>query len=132
MTSNDINTICEKLDSLHQKILEDKFAEKVYESEVLALILAVGTLSRQQSEIERLKSVLDIELDTIHDLRDDYDKILEEEPVHIQKAKIKVLMDFAERLNDKATSTFFKGYKYVDTNDVYDTLEEMEREIIEY
>ena len=57
MTDNDINIICEKLDSLHKKILESKFAEKVTESEIMALILAVGTLNRQKSELERLKEI---------------------------------------------------------------------------
>ena len=54
MTDNDINIICEKLDSLHEKILKSKFAEKVYESEIMALILAVETINHQKAEIADL------------------------------------------------------------------------------
>lgn len=56
MTDNDVKTICEKIDSLHAKILNSKFAEIVTESEILSLILAVQELNRQKAEIERLRS----------------------------------------------------------------------------
>lgn len=69
MTDNDIKTICEKLGSLQEKILKSKFAEQVYESEITALALAVGELTRQKAEIERLKSMNQSKLDMIHDLR---------------------------------------------------------------
>lgn len=52
MTDKDIETICEKIDSLHAKILKSKFAEVVTESEILSLILAVQELNRQKTEIE--------------------------------------------------------------------------------
>lgn len=55
MTDNDIKTISEKIESLHKKILESKFAEKVAESEMMSLILAVQTINSQKAEIERLK-----------------------------------------------------------------------------
>ena len=55
MTDKDLKTISEKIDSLHNKILNSKFAEMVSESEVMSLILAVQFLNRQQAEIERLK-----------------------------------------------------------------------------
>lgn len=54
MTDKDIKTISEKIDSLHKKILESKFAEKVTESEMVSLILAVKELNRQKTEIENL------------------------------------------------------------------------------
>ena len=54
MTDNDIKTICEKIDSLHTKILKSKFAESVTESEIISLMLAGTILNRQQKEIERL------------------------------------------------------------------------------
>jgi hypothetical protein len=54
MTGNDIKTICEKIDSLHTKILKSKFAETVTESEILSLTLAVRGLNDQKAEIERL------------------------------------------------------------------------------
>ena len=56
MTDNDIKIISEKIDSLQKKILKSKFAEKVTESEMVSLILAVQELNRQKAEIERLKN----------------------------------------------------------------------------
>lgn len=55
MTDKDIKTISEKIDSLHKKILKSNFAEKVTESEMMSLILAVQELNRQKTEIERLQ-----------------------------------------------------------------------------
>ena len=54
MTDNDIKTISEKIDSLNKKILKSKFAEKVTESEMVSLILAVQQLNRQKTEIDIL------------------------------------------------------------------------------
>lgn len=51
---SDEEIIAKKLDSLHEKILKSKFAETVYESEVMALILAVQTINRQKTEIDIL------------------------------------------------------------------------------
>ena len=56
MTNSDINTISSKIESLHSKILKDKFIESVTESEMTSLILAVGELIRQKAEIERLEN----------------------------------------------------------------------------
>lgn len=47
MSEKDIKTICLKLESLHEKILKSKFAEKVYESEMMSLIIAIGELEKQ-------------------------------------------------------------------------------------
>lgn len=47
MSGKDIKTICLKLESLHEKILKSKFAEQVYESEMMSLILAIGELEKQ-------------------------------------------------------------------------------------
>lgn len=58
MTDNEIITICEKIESLHVKILKSKFAEKVTESEMLSLILAVRELNLQKAEIEKLQEVI--------------------------------------------------------------------------
>ena len=77
MTSNDINTIVSKLESLHSKILKSKFAEVVYESEIMALILAVNTINRQQEELEEYAakySDMLIEKDKIFDIADKYMK----------------------------------------------------------
>ena len=46
MSDKDIETIISKIDSLHHKILNSKFAEQVTESEMMALILAVQEFSR--------------------------------------------------------------------------------------
>ena len=75
MTNNDINTICEKLDSLHKKILKSNFAERVSESEMMALILAVGTLNRQKTEIDILIRKKETLRDEILDLQSELDKL---------------------------------------------------------
>lgn len=59
MTDNDINKIIDKIDSLHRKILNSKFAEQVTESEMMSLILVVQELTRQKAEIERLNEVVE-------------------------------------------------------------------------
>lgn len=58
MKDSDIETILEKINSLHEKILKSKFAEKVTESEIMSLILAVQTINRQKAEIEALKETI--------------------------------------------------------------------------
>ena len=60
----------------------------------------------QQEEIERLKAVADAELDTIHDMGEDYERVLEEEPILIQKAKVEAIKEFAERLIDIAVGNW--------------------------
>ena len=61
----DEEVISEKLESLHKKILKSKFAETVYESEIMALIVAVQTINRQKSEIDILVRKHDTLLDEI-------------------------------------------------------------------
>ena len=60
MTEKDIKTICLKLESLHTKILESKFAEQVYESEMMSLILAIGELEKQIPKKPKVLKVHDI------------------------------------------------------------------------
>lgn len=67
MTDNDIQIICNKIESLHAKILKSKFAEMVTESEILCLILAVQELNHQKEEIGFLKDEIRITRDYIHD-----------------------------------------------------------------
>jgi hypothetical protein len=55
MTDNDIKIVCEKIDSLHEKILKSKFVEAVTESEMFSLILAVMELNNQKAKIEDLE-----------------------------------------------------------------------------
>lgn len=78
MTDNDIKTICEKIESLHAKILKSKFAETVTESEVLSLILAVGELNRQKAEIERLRNESDELAEQLHNLLIEKDDLFDE------------------------------------------------------
>lgn len=54
MTDKDIQVISEKIDSLHRKMLKSKFIEKVTESEMVSLILAVQTMNKQKTEIDIL------------------------------------------------------------------------------
>lgn len=56
---------------------------------------------QQQKEIERLKAVADAELDTIHDIGEDYERVLEEEPILIQKAKAEAIKEFGILLVNK-------------------------------
>lgn len=58
MTYNDLNIISSKMESLHEKILNSKFAEQVTESEMMSLILAVGELNRQKAELEDLREIV--------------------------------------------------------------------------
>ena len=108
MTDNDIKTISEKIDSLHKKILESKFSEKVTESEMVSLILAVQELNRQKAEIERLQKILvgfmdevgtwsnkyDVDISNIHKL-----PLLAKEDWNIRnKIKAEAIKEFVERL----------------------------------
>ena len=58
----------------------------------------IGRNKLLKAEIERLKAVADAELDTIHDMGEDYERVLEEEPMLIQKAKSEAIKECAERL----------------------------------
>ena len=57
-------------------------------------------INRQKAEIERLQSMVDAELDTIHDLGDDYERVLEEENELVKTAKSEAIKEFAERLKE--------------------------------
>lgn len=59
---------------------------------------ALDLINRQKAEIERLQAMNQAKLDTIHDLGEDYERVLEEEPILIQKAKVEAIKEFAERL----------------------------------
>lgn len=60
--------------------------------------LTLDYINRLKAENERLQAVADAELDTIHDMGEDYERVLEEEPMLIQKAKAEAIKEFAERL----------------------------------
>lgn len=88
MNDNDIKIICEKIESLHDKILKNKFAEKVTESEMLSMVLVVMELNRQKAEIERLNRAMDT-------------MIIEHKRL-IANARAEAIKEFAERLKESA------------------------------
>jgi translation elongation factor EF-G len=57
-------------------------------------------LKKQNAEVERLQAMVDAELDTIHDLGDDYERVLEEENELVKTAKTEAIKEFAERLKE--------------------------------
>ena len=84
-------------------------------------------IAYQQAEIERLKEenkkqklVIEEIEDTINPLpfETDFDKA-------IRTAKSEAIKEFAERLKEKATSTFYEERKYVDTEDIDNLVKEM-------
>lgn len=133
MTDNDIKTICEKIDSLHAKILNNKFSEIVTESEMLSLILAVKELNRQKTEIEAYKHYYN---ECLNDLKKAHAEIEKLEAMvdaaeehfsplpfknkfdeYIEKSKSEAIREFAERLLDEYdiwTEHDAPEYGYVD------------------
>ena len=125
VTDADIKTISEKIESLHKKILESKFAEKVAESEMMSLILAVQTLNCQKAEIERLQKIIvgfmdevgtwsnkyDVDISTIHKL-----PFLAKEDFNIKnKIKSEAYKEFAEKFKG-----LLKEYAPYDTLHIYE------------
>lgn len=129
MTDNDIKIVCEKIESLHEKILKSKFAETVTESEMLSLILAVNELNSQTAEIERLNKAyireqeifseqclenerLKVTVDRLEAMIDAVEEHFAPLPFknkfdeYIEKCEVKAIRKFADRLvaiyeNDK-------------------------------
>lgn len=64
---------------------------------------ALDLINRQKAEIERLKDFCDI----------------------YSNEGARAIKEFAERLKEKATSTFFEEHKHVDTEDIDNLLKEM-------
>ena len=115
---------------------EDNFAErdgKLYELTVEITLEEYRNLIKERvqngKEIERLKAVVDAELDTIHKLGDDYERALEEEQELVKKARAEAIKEFADRL--KVKERFITGNEeHTDIDAVYiedidDTLKEM-------
>lgn len=120
MTDNDIKIVCEKLESLHEKILKSKFAETVTESEMLSLILAVRGLNDQKAEINSACAFLEEERKYNHQEHEKQMKMLEEIkkqiPLCIARARNEAIEEFAERLLDKYdiwTDSDVTEYQYV-------------------
>lgn len=64
-------------------------------------VLTASTLdliNRQNAEIEKLKAMADAELDTIHNLGDDYARVLEEMQKVVEKAKVDAVKEFVDKL----------------------------------
>ena len=76
-------------------------------------------IAEQQAEIARLKEFIEKDQGLILHLtnvsKDEYDN----------KIKAEAIKDFAERLKEKATSTFYEEHKYVDTEDIDYVVKEM-------
>ena len=57
-------------------------------------------INRLNAEIERLQSIVNAELDTIHDLGDDYERALKEGQELVKTAKSEAIKEFAVRLKE--------------------------------
>lgn len=102
MTNNDIKTICEKIESLHEKILKSKFAETVTESEMLSLILAVRELNNQKAEIDSACVFLEEQRKHSHQEHEKQMEMLKQIehqiPLAIARARNEAIKEFAERV----------------------------------
>jgi hypothetical protein len=102
MTDNDIKIVCDKIDSLHEKILKSKFAETVTESEMLSLTLAVRGLNDQKAEIDSARVFLEEQRKCSHQEHEEQMKMLkeieEQIPLALARARTEAIKEFAERL----------------------------------
>lgn len=97
---------------------------------------ALDYINRLKAEIERLQAVADAELDTIHDMGEDYERVLEEEPILIQKAKAEAIKEFAERLTDRICENVNRSLDNPNGNnyypiDVYNDIDNLVKEMME-
>lgn len=76
------------------------------------------SLQLAKAEIKRLQAVADAELDSIHALGDDYERLLDEQAELILKAKEEAINEFAERVYEnikarrKAENSNFAKLRY--------------------
>ena len=76
------------------------------------------SLQMAKAEIKRLQALADAELDSIHSLGDDYERLLKEESELVEKARIEAINEFAERVykniksRRKAERTNFAKLRY--------------------
>ena len=117
MTDNDIKTISEKIDSLHKKILKSKFAEKVTESEMVSLILAVQWLNRQKTEIDILIRKKETLRDEIAEQQAEIERLQKQlkEGIDLSDCAVKIfkadaIKEFAEKAKKK--SQWYPYYMY--------------------
>lgn len=105
MTDNDIKSVCEKIESLHEKILKSKFAETVTESEMLSLILAVRGLKNQKAVIDDACVFLEEQRKCSHQEHEKQmemlKKIEEQIPLAIARAREEAIEEFAKELTER-------------------------------
>lgn len=75
-------------------------------------------IKRQQAEIASLKTDLE-------DIATEYDAYKEAVEVALVETRAEAIKEFAERLKEKAASTFYEERKYVDTEDIDELVKEM-------
>lgn len=93
---------------------------------LVSALLAI--YNRQQAEVEKLKAMVNAELDTIHSLGDDCERVLEEEQDLVKNAKAEAIREFAERLKEEKVwdADTRCGYvQVVDVGDIENLVEEM-------
>lgn len=77
--------------------------------------------NRQQAEVERLRKLISA-------VKKDLDIAISAYDKEIAEAKTEAIKEFAERLKEQATSTFYEEHKYVDTEDIDNLVKEMTEE----
>lgn len=78
---------------------------------------ALDLINRQKAEIERLEEMYDSSVSSERNVVD-----------NIGYEKSEAIKEFAEKLKEKATSTFYEEHKYVDTEDIDNLVKEMTEE----
>lgn len=112
MTRTVHKNLDEAIDILRTRVVNAKAADvplSIHWSDaeyLIDIVVARDTQIREQrakieelkAELKYQKAVSQAELDTVHDLGDDYERALEDEQLHIQSAKIEVLNRLTKRL----------------------------------
>lgn len=94
--------IVRALDLLHSRILKDKFAEKVSEGEVLALVEVKDLINRQNAEIKKLKNATQKQGQFLFEERaQKYDLI-----DMLSQVKSESYKEFAEKVKQKCYETY--------------------------
>lgn len=90
------------LDLLHSRILKDKFAEKVSEGEMLALVEVKDLINRQNAEIKKLKNATQKQGEFLFEERaQKYDLI-----DMLSQVKSESYKEFAEKVKQKCYETY--------------------------
>ena len=70
-------------------------------------------IAKLQAELEHQTAIAKAEIDTVHDLGDDYERVLENERLHIQTAKIEALNTLTRRLSSFTDRNGTLPFEYV-------------------